>query len=136
MPLTSRAIAIVAALAVLTACASDAGSARSDPADAAARAQAAEALDRVASLADRVERLGSEIQGQERAQRRIVDRIETRLGVLAERLREALAAVRVAAESAGADADAAAAQIGGIAGNLSVLKERFDYHLRNSNGGG
>ena len=43
-------------------------------------------------------------------------------------------AVRAAAESAGADADAAAAQIGGIARNLSVLEERFDYHLRNGGG--
>ena len=134
MPLTSRAIAIVAALAVLTACGSDAGSARIDPADEAARAQAAEALDRVASLTDRVERLGSEIRVQERAQRRMVDGIKTRLGALAERLREALATVRAAAESAGADASAAAAQIGGVARNLSVLKERFDYHLRNGGG--
>jgi hypothetical protein len=134
MPLTSRAITIVAALAVLTACGSDAGADRTDPADAAARAQAAEALDRVASLTDRVERLGSELRDQERAQRRLADGIETRLGVLAERLREALDAVRVAAESAGADADAAEAQIGGIARNLSVLKERFDYHLRNGGG--
>jgi hypothetical protein len=134
MPLTSRAIGIVAALAVLTACGSDAGSAGTDPADAVARAQAAEALDRVASLTDRVERLGSELQGQERARRRMIDGIKTRIGVLAERLREALDAVRAAAESAGADADAAAAQIGGIARNLSVLSERFDYHLRNGGG--
>ena len=134
MPLTSRAIAIVAALAVLTACGSDAGADRTDPADAAARAQAAEALDRVASLTDRVERLGSELKARERAQPRMVDGLETRMGVLAERLREALAAVRAAAESAGADADAAAAEIGGIARSLSVLKERFDYHLRNGGG--
>ena len=134
MPLTSRVIAIVAALAVLTACGSDAGSTRTDPADAAARAQAEEALDRVASLTDRVERLGSKLQAQERAQRRTVGGIKTRIGVLAERLQEALAAVRAAADSAGADADAAAAQIGGIARNLSVLKERFDYHLRNGGG--
>ena len=131
MPLTSRAIAIVAALAVLTACGSDAGSARIDPADATARAQAAKALDRVASLTDRMERLGSQLKAGQRAQRRMVEGIRTRIGVLAERLREALAAVRAAAESAGADADAAAAQIGEIARNLSVLKERFDYHLQN-----
>ena len=134
MPLTSRAIGIVTALAVLTACGSDADSAPIDPADAAARAQAAEALDGVASLTDRIERLGSELQDQERAQRRMIDEIKTRIGVLAERLREALGAVRAAAESAGADADAAAAQIGGIARNLSVLGERFDYHLRNGGG--
>ena len=134
MPLTSRAIAIVAALAVLTACGPDAGSARTDPADEAARAQAAEALDRVASLTDRMERIGSELKVQQRAQRRLVDGIRTRIGVLAERLREALAGVRAAAQSAGADADAAAAQIGEIARNLSVLKERFDYHLQNGGG--
>ena len=134
MPLTSRAIVIVAALAVLTACGSDAGNDRTDPADAAARAQAAEALDRVASLTNRVERLGSEVKAQERAQSRMGDAIKTRLGVLAERLRESLAAVRATAASAEADADAAAAQIGGIARSLSVLKERFDYHLRNGGG--
>lgn len=134
MPLTSRAIGIVTALAVLTACGSDAGSAPTDPADATARAQAAEALDRVASLTDRVDRLGAELQDQERARRRMIDDVKTRIGALAERLRDALGAVRAAAESAGADADAAAAQIGGIARNLSVLEERFDYHLRNGGG--
>lgn len=134
MPLTSRAIGIVTALAVLTACGSDAGSAPTDPADATARAQAAEALDRVASLTDRVDRLGAELQDQERARRRMIDDVKTRIGALAERLRGALGAVRAVAESAGVDADAAAAQIGGIARNLSVLEERFDYHLRNGGG--
>ena len=136
MPLTSRAIALVGSLAVLTACGSDASSGRGDVALAEARAEMVAAIDEVRALARRVDELESERVTQERSRQRMAARFKARIGDLAGRVGEALASVRESTDSAAASADSAVAQIGSIARDLSVLEERFDYHLRNSNGGG
>ncbi|MDQ5815964.1 MAG: hypothetical protein M3516_06700 [Actinomycetota bacterium] len=136
MPLTSRAIALVVSLAVLTACGSDAGSGGGDAALAEARAETAAAIDEVRTLARRVDELESKRLAEERSRQRMAAGLKTRIGDLARRLGDALASVREATDSAAASADSAVAQIGSITRDLSVLEERFDYHLRNSNGGG
>ena len=49
-------------------------------------------------------------------------------------LRGSLAEIRSLASGASSDADSAAAQIGAVVNDLSVLEDRFNFHLRSHGG--
>ena len=61
-----------------------------------------------------------------------LDRVATRLADLKEKLADGGAI----AASAAADAKAAAARAAELAQQLAILEQRFDYHLKHSQGGG
>ncbi len=128
-----RVLVAVVATGVLAGCAGGAAeprrsATRPDP----AVEQIAELDERVAALEDA---LDEERLKDARAQRRL-KRSSQRLWKAVGRLRDALDAARAGAAAADADAQEAAARIDDVAAELSVLADRYDYHLRRYHGGG
>lgn len=113
----------------------------------AAEDQAAEATERVEDLTQTVAELEQDLARDfdrfaERSGKR-TKQFATRLDSISERLKGGLGDLRAAIEaaessSAAASSDAAAAlgEVQGVAQDLSILRTRYDEHLRRFHGGG
>jgi chromosome segregation ATPase len=109
--------------------------------DAAQEAQdvASAAADHAADLEKRMERVRVELEHAEDARSRMVARLATlreRLWASISSLRTGLGDARSMSGAAAAEADDALARAGQVARDLSVLQQRYDYHLRRYHGGG
>ena len=109
------------------------GTARS----AAARAAAAEAaVDELsADVAVLTRRLNEAIAANDKLAGRL-DRVSETLWASIRRLRGELAAARSGSKEALAGVEGAVAEARSAARQLSVLEDRFEYHLRSDHGGG
>ncbi|MFP5298947.1 MAG: hypothetical protein ACLGHL_08180 [Actinomycetota bacterium] len=133
-----RAIALLAVALALVSC-GDRGSDASAEDLAEARRQAQEALDLVAELRGDLDDLSAEVLDA----RSDGERLDSRFERATSRLEEALATIKESvktakgtADDASSSASAAAAQIAEAVRRLSVLEDRFDYHLKRYHGGG
>lgn len=99
-----------------------------------AGSQATEALATVDSLTERVSVLEDELAGVTLERKRLSKRLDEMASALAlqvERLEKKLAAANGSASAAAASAESALAAAREAARNLTVLEQRFDYHLKN-----
>jgi hypothetical protein len=105
--------------------------------EASARAAAAEvaAAEVSEDLAALERRLGAATEGNERLANRM-ERATEALWSSLRNLRGELAAARAGSKEALAGVGAAAAEAHAAAKQLSVLEDRFEYHLRADHGGG
>jgi ABC-type transporter Mla subunit MlaD len=154
MPLgnTTRAVALVAVLSILAAC----GPTASEDSSSADRAATTKALDRISALRREVGELGRQVDDAIRSDRRSerrFERLAARFERLSGRLRSARAALgssleearaalgssleeaRASAVAALEEARASAGRLDGLERGLSLLTERFDYHLRTGGSG-
>ena len=120
---------------------SDAGAASDATKDriSAAKAQAAEAVTLTEALEERVDGLEAEVQQADE------DRTETaadlralsrRLDGSLERLKSSMSKLRAGAADAAGQAGAALSRVESVARDLTVLRGRYDLHLRRFHGGG
>ncbi len=127
-----RASALVLVALIFVACGDK------DPAPAtaeqleAARAETQEALDAVDDLEGRFEELRTDLQ----ASKKDSDDIAKELKDTIDALRADLKTIRNSSSSAADSAAAAAAEVAEVVRRLTVLEDRFDYHLRRYHGGG
>lgn len=122
-----RALVAAAAAAVLVSCGSDGTGAGTAAADDVARLER-----RVGDLTAELRELKA---GSDRAARQAAARTD-RLWEAVARLRRGLAGMAQDLEGATTASDAAAAEVAAAVRELSVLTERYDYHLRRYHGGG
>jgi ABC-type transporter Mla subunit MlaD len=139
--------AVGAASACLVACGSPA-SLSSDQAEElnAARDQAAEATAQVAEMEESFEELEARFEKLERTdegaaaragrQRERLEGISGRLRERVEDLRAAIADAEAAAATASSNVSSALSEARSAAQSLSVLRARYDEHLRRFHGGG
>lgn len=102
-----------------------------------ARAAAAEATEAVERLEARVESLEDDLATAEEASSGLGKRLRAATKSLRASLgdiRASLGDVRSSASEAVADADAALGQVGVVARDLTVLEDRFNFHLRSHGG--
>ena len=137
MPLGSfmRAFALVAVASTLAAC----GPTASGDSSRAEQA-AAEVIDRISALERRVGALSDQVDGvlgsDRRAERRLgrlnarLERLSERLGSARARLGAAIDEARGSALAALEEARGSGARLEELARGLSLLTERFNYHLR------
>ncbi|MCA1706912.1 MAG: hypothetical protein LC808_28075 [Actinobacteria bacterium] len=97
---------------------------------------AARALDAATSLRRRVAELERELSGDADAASAANERLDEISGRLWASLKKVRAEIRAASGSASDEAAAALGEAQEVARELSVLKERFDYHLVHDHGGG
>jgi chromosome segregation ATPase len=98
----------------------------------AVEALEARILELEAQVADDLEAEGSDRAKLEGRLDRLADKLERSL----DRLREALGGVKSGSADARDAADSALATARSVASDLTVLEERYDYHLRRYHGGG
>lgn len=129
MPLMARAaLALLIALS-FGACAS--ADAPSEP--------STETTQALSAIEDRVADLEADLLAAEDDRTKLDDRIAAlgdKLDRSLERLREALAEARSGSSQAADSAASALATAQSVASDLSVLEERYEYHLRRYHGGG
>lgn len=134
----SRRLRLVAAVVAIASVAPACGRASDD-----ARAVADEALARIDGLEARIGELEAELEkarGRLKDARDIREQISRDVAALGRRLDRSLAGLRAAVSdvrsTASEGAAAAVAEAQGVARELGVLEQRYDYHLRRYHGGG
>jgi hypothetical protein len=111
----------------------------SDPELRSLRAEAAQASAAVARLESRVADMRSDLKTLDASNERMRSRlgkVSTGLWGSLDRLRASLREARGTAAGANQEAMAALERAENAARNLSVLEDRFEYHLRSDHGGG
>ena len=128
MPLMAR-VPLALLIALLGACAPEASS--TEP--------SAETTQAIAAVEDRVSDLEADLLAAEDGRSKLADRIAglaEKLDRSLDRLKEALAGARSGSEEAAKEAASALAAANAVASDLSVLEQRYEYHLRRYHGGG
>ena len=128
-------MALVAAFA-LGACGDEGSGPTQEDLDEA-RAEATAATEAVEELEARLETLENELDDSTEATDRLTKQLRTATEKLRSSvgdLRGSLSEIRSIASGAAGDADSAVAQIGAVANDLSVLEDRFNFHLRSHGG--
>jgi chromosome segregation ATPase len=129
-----RPIVVAAACVLLVACGDSSGDSSPGPSEGASDA----ALDEIASVSDRVEEFEGELarlrSGDARLARRLRE-LGAELRASIGDIKESVRAARSNAAGTAADIDSALARLSGIERDLSVLTERYDYHLKRYHGG-
>lgn len=128
----TRALALFFAVLTLVSCGRDAPEPTSDEAAEASQA-AAGALESIEALEAQTDELAADLAALK------VDRktLAARVGKISGKLRGAIADLKASLDDMEGDVEGAAAtagdvlaRIGGVARDLEVLENRFDYHLR------
>lgn len=129
MPVMTRAPVVLFLALVLGACVGDALPPEPSP----------DTLDTISALDDRVAGLESDLLAAEQDRSKIDERVAAladKLDRALERLKETIETTRSGSAEARDSATSALANAQAIASELSVLEERYDYHLRRYHGGG
>jgi predicted nucleic acid-binding Zn-ribbon protein len=104
-----------------------------------ARVDADEAMDAVRDLRSRIAELEDELSDSSASASDAghrLDEVTDRLWASLRKIREQISGVRSDAGDASSEAAQALSEAVGAAKDLSVLQERFDYHLEHDHGGG
>ncbi len=141
-PMKAAAVAALVMIALAALIVSARGSAQpSEATQAAAQAQARRleaALVQIDGLQERTVELEAELaelaDGRQATGTQL-DRVSGRLWASMAKLRAALAKARSTGSSASSDAAAALANASAVMRDLSILENRFEYHLRQHGGG-
>lgn len=132
-----RALATLLLILALGAC-GDEGSPTGALKDEEARKLASDSMRAVDLLEERaaeLERELSEMRSERGDVARRLDTVTQRLWSSLAKLREALTEVKDGNEAAASEASAAAGQAASAARALTILENRFEYHLRQHGGG-
>jgi len=133
-----RAVALILVAAfAFGACGDEPSGASQEELDEA-RAEAAAATEAVDRLEARIETLEDDVAAAADASEGFTMKLRTATKGLRDslgNLRASLADVRSGVAGAADDAAAAAGQVGAVARDLSVLEDRFNFHLRDHGGG-
>lgn len=123
---------------LLPACGSGEDTDASQEAAAAQSKLLDDALQQIEALQQRTDELEAEMAAvadeRDRAVGR-VDRVRDRLWSALAKLREDISAAKASAGSASSAASSAAANAGAAVRDLTILENRFEYHLRRHGGG-
>jgi chromosome segregation ATPase len=98
----------------------------------AAQAETQEALDAIGSLEGRIADLESTMERKDRA----ADDLVSGLSDTLDQLKASLKRIKAAAAQASSSAQLAAGEISAAVRRLTVLEDRYDYHLKRYHGGG
>lgn len=139
-----RAIALLLVASTLGACGDDGDI--GDPAAAASADQVRAAEEEASAAAAAVARLETRIEALEeqldaaadagsKAEKRL-DHLAGRLKRSVEDLRASMREVRGVADGAAAEVSAALSKVSEVARKLTVLEDRFNFHLKKEHGGG
>ncbi|MEA2460674.1 MAG: hypothetical protein QOH90_851 [Actinomycetota bacterium] len=136
-PMSRMAAALLLILPLTASC----GIGRADDTAATERVEQAEreaarAVAAVSSLRARVGELEAALGGADDAAAGVTRKLDDISGRLWASLKKVRAEIRTARSSASDEAASALAEAQQVARDLSVLKERFDYHLVHDHGGG
>lgn len=126
----AAALVLVALAAV--ACGEDKPAVATEAELEAARQETQEALEAIDSLEGRIAGLESEIERKDRS----TDDLVTGLSETLDQLKASLKRIKASASQASSAAQAAAGEISSAVRRLTVLEDRYDYHLKRYHGGG
>lgn len=134
-----RACALLAVALSFISCGDGGSTAASAESVERAQAEAEAAATLAEDLRQQVDDLTAQIEAAETDTGDLGDRLDrsaAKLTKALDRLRERLGSNKDSIDSAAAQASAAAAEVAAAIRRLSVLEDRFDYHLKRYHGGG
>ncbi|MGI8774010.1 MAG: hypothetical protein ACR2KQ_03170 [Actinomycetota bacterium] len=136
-----RAIALLLVVSALGACGDDGDIVDTAAAEEvqAAQAEASDAAAAVARLETRIEALEEQLDAAAAAGSKAGKRLDYLAGRLkssVEDLRGSMREVRGVADGAAAEMSAAVSKVAEVARRLTVLEDRFNFHLKKEHGGG
>ena len=138
IPSMKRALATLLLILALGACGEDGSPTGAILEDEEARKLASDSMRAVDLLEERADELEAELEELRSGRSEAADRLETvtqRLWSSLSKVREALAEVKGGNAAAASEASSALSQASSAARSLTILENRFEYHLRQHGGG-